>query len=152
MWPSALGKTSKVLRKAHIAQTAMAYCNTEKHADSVHHHARESIALVGKALYEQGYHCDLESFKAALNGNLPEAVPGIEILYNGIRCGTCGLVQSKTDSMRKQLSSHSIKAADMDSAVEKKRVVSENFHSSARIHRGAASSRSYDPENDPLGM
>ena len=92
---------------------------TEKHADSVHHHARENMALAGKAFYEQGYHCDLESFKAALNGNLPEAVPGIEILYNGIRCGTCGLVQSKTDSMRKYLSSHSIKAADMDAAVEK---------------------------------
>ena len=28
MWPSCLGKASKVQGKANIAQTAMAYCNT----------------------------------------------------------------------------------------------------------------------------
>ena len=35
MWPSALGKASKVLEKANIAQTAMAYCNMVPSATSL---------------------------------------------------------------------------------------------------------------------
>ena len=76
----------------------------------------ETGALYEKRVNDWPPYVDLED-RESVNGNLPEAVSGFEILYNGIRCGICGHVQSKSDSMRKNLSTHSVRAAEMDAAV-----------------------------------
>ena len=87
---------------------------SEKHADSMSHHAREEMVLAGKVLFDQGYHSDVESFKRSSNGILPDPVPDIKVFLDGIKCVTCGHIQSKTDSMRKHLASHSITSADKE--------------------------------------